>query len=135
MNNETVYLDIETTNPGDYETATTTPDPAPDGVSYYYKFSGGTDSQGNVDLTTQAKTQIDVSLKGSSHGKYDLDGASEKTNTSHGDIAVTNTTPNKITINDKAEVNRVEMTYTVNAKPKNTDNVVIHCDPRVRNDW
>ncbi|MEH6588677.1 MAG: hypothetical protein V7746_00390 [Halioglobus sp.] len=133
MATETVYLDIETTNPGGYATATTTPTSS---TTYYYQFTGGTDQKGNVDVTTEKdNTEINISLHANSNGPYDLIDATPKTDNSNGDITVTSNTPNKITITDKAEVNNVEMTYTVNAKPKGTTDLKIHCDPRVKNNW
>jgi hypothetical protein len=140
MITKSVLLDIETTNPGGYKTASTTPSPAPGGVTYYYKFSGGTNQNGDVDVTSQEKTEVNIALDGNANGKYDLHGATEKpdSDNGNGDIAVTFTGPNKITITDEAEKNDIEFLYTVDAIPKNSPtppSVIIHCDPRVKNQW
>ena len=124
-----VKLDIETEDSPGY---------TPTNVNgYWYKYTGGNTGADNGDIyiTQQDPDGItfEVSLQGSSNGKYDIKKGDIKDSST--DISFSHPSGNKVTITDLELTNNEDVTYGITVNPKHNDALDIECDPSIRHDW
>ena len=106
---------------------------------YWYKYTGGNTANDNGDITIDNNNRdangftIEVSLKGSSNGKYDIKSGDLKSSSS--DITLSHPSGNKITITDTEQTNNETIDYGVTVNPKNETSPDIGCDPTIKHIW
>ena len=126
-----VQLDIATEATSGYTATNVT--------GYWYKYTGGNTNSDNGDININSSNHsadgftIEVSLKGSTNGKYNIKSGDLKSSST--DITVSNPGGNKITITDTEQVNNETVIYGVTVNPKNATTPDIVCDPAIIHTW
>ncbi|MEQ8313279.1 MAG: hypothetical protein RL839_08965 [Gammaproteobacteria bacterium] len=131
INKKHVKLELKTSPDSQYTQAVNGDG---DAIDYWYKFSGGSDGKGNVEVKKKNEpTEINVKLFRGSSGVYDIVTGFWKTKPK-AKMYFKIPTRNKLTIINEAN-RKDDVTYTVIVTPKVGHKRLILCDPRVTNEW
>ena len=104
---------------------------------YWYKYTGGNTAKNNGDIEIKKHDPdgitFEVSLKGSSNGKYDIKSGNLKNSST--DITIHHPGGNKLIITDTEKIKGETVDYGVTVNPKNSTSPDIVCDPSIRHRW
>lgn len=127
--NANVGLDVRDSAGDGYTQATfNTNSPNPSNLTYYYKYSGGTDGNGNV--TEHGRGAADIFLTLSSDPRFQISTIGDGGTNTQLQYTVTDTT--HATIHD-LNTKKEDDYYNVLIKDTQNGNAEFWCDPRVTN--